>query len=694
MRILAVILCLYFGSIRGSSAKPNEVTTGPPKGTLVIVGGNDKDQLCFKKFVKLAGGKNARIIIITTASSSSEDFDYINHSQVKMARDALGLTQVTALHTHDRAKADTEKFVKSLQKADAVWFTGGRQWRLADAYGGTLTEMAFNKVLARGGVVGGSSAGATIQGTYLMRGDTNGSSILFGNHQHGFGFLRNAAIDQHVIPRFRHMDLIKVLTDTEGKMDKTHNRKALLGIGLDEGTGIVVRQNECEVIGKPTGVVLIYDPARWNSDTKIHPHYQPLWHGARYNLKLRKILNPGKPPLPKSTHRVEGFYKDIFMDGGVNLSSRRNLPAAESLGLSYELYAGRNPDKQRELIIGNKLDENGVLLYPDGQPRFRLIYVNGGGATAHGKSLELPGRKVFRQFFNNGGSYSGSCAGSFLSGRNTNKSSPRRLGYLHIFPYNTLTTGIKKTRVGHVIPHNSPLLKYRDFGGDYYVPEVYHNNGNWLSSDALKEMKHVEVLASYDLPKHKVHEGAAIWAYKKDKKAGRIINIGSHPEGTTSGERLELTEACFNYALDGIGSSPVKAHLKNGVIRNMDKRTSDNDPAHTRIGDLQYHHFDFVVRDKPANALIELKGEKGFNFCLYLKKDAPAFQSKADHASTEPGSAKTIKAKLTPGRWFVGVECTTTIKATLDGCRGFFNYSGNTAVLNGAAYQIKLSVDN
>ncbi len=694
MRIIAAILCLGFGTTGRAAAMPDESTTGPPKGTLVIVGGNGKDRLCFKEFVKLAGGKNARIVIVTTASSSSKDFDYVNHSQVKTARETLGLTLVTALHTHDRAKADTKKFVEPLHKADAVWFTGGRQWRLAEAYAGTRTEKTFNEVLARGGVIGGSSAGATIQGTYLMRGDTNGSSILFGNHQHGFGFLHNAAIDQHVIPRFRHLDLTKVLTDPEGKMDKTHNREALLGIGIDEGTGIVVRQNECKVIGKPTGVVLIYDPTRWKADTKPHAHYQPLWHGARYDLKQRKILKPGKPPLPKSAHREEGFYKDIFMDGGVNLSSRRNLPAAESLGLSYELYAGRNPDKQRELIIGNEQDENGVLLYPDGQPRFRLIYVNGGGATAHGKSLESPGRKVFRQFFNNGGSYSGSCAGSFLSGRNTNKSASRRLGYLHIFPYNTLTTGIKKTRVGHVIPHNSPLLKYRDFGGDYYVPEIYHNNGNWLSLDMLKKMKHVKVLASYDLPKNKVHEGAAIWAYKKDKEAGRIINIGSHPEGTTSGERLELTEACFRYAIEGVGRPTVKARLKNGVPRHMNKRTSEGNPVHTRIGDLQYHHFDFEISGEPTDALIELKGEKGFNFHLYLNKGAPAFRSNADHTAMKPGSTKSLKSKLTPGRWFVGVECATTVKATLDGCRGFFNYSGKTAILNGAAYQIKLTTGN
>ena len=669
-------------------------TTGPPKGTLVIVGGNDRDRLCFKEFVKLAGGKDARIVIVTTASSSSKNFDYVNHSQVKEAKESLGLTQVTALHTHDPIKADTEEFIEPLLKADAVWFTGGRQWRLVDAYTRTRTETAFKEVLARGGVIGGSSAGATIQGTFLMRGDTNGSNILIGNHQRGFGFLRNVAIDQHVIPRYRHFDLTKALTDSEGKMDKSHDRAALLGIGLDEGTGIVVRQDKCEVIGKPDGVVLIYDPTKWKSDTKPHDRYQPLWHGAQYNLRHRKIIKSGKPPLPKSTHRPEGFYKDIFMDGGVNLSSRRSLPAAESMGLSYELYAGRDPDKQRELFIGNALDENGVLLYPDGQPRFRLIYVNGGGATAHGKSLELAGRKIFRQFFENGGSYSGSCAGSFLSGRNTNEKSELRLGYLNIFPYNTLTTGIKKTRVGHAIPNNSPLLKYRDFGGDYHVGEVFHNNGNWLSLDALRSMENVEVLATYDHPKHKVHEGAAIWAYKKDKAAGRIINIGSHPEGITSGERLEMTEACFRYAIDGVGAPVLKGQLKNGVVRHMNKLASDKNPEHTRIGDLQYHHFSFDISNKPTNVEIELSGEKGFDLCLYLKKGAPAFRSNADHAKKTLGSAKILKAKLPPGKWFLSVECVTTVKAELDGSRGFFNYSGNTAVLNGAAYQIKLSSGN
>lgn len=88
---------------------------------------------------------------------------------------------------------------------------------------------------------------------------------------------------------------------------------------------------------------------------------------------------------------VDGFYKDIFMSGGANLTSRKTLHAAESLGLTYEYYAGKDPVQQNKLLIGTADDENGLLLYPDGQPRFRMLYVNGGAATKHGMSL-TPGK--------------------------------------------------------------------------------------------------------------------------------------------------------------------------------------------------------------------------------------------------------------------------------------------------------------
>src|SRR4029077_3909208 len=109
-----------------------------------------------------------------------------------------------------------------------------RQWNGVDSYAGTLAEKEFRNVLARGGVIGGSSAGTTIQGDYLVRGDTSGPNVMMTEepaHQHGFAFLRKSAIDQHINARLRWDDLIPVIKKNPD----------LLGIGLSEGTAIVVK---------------------------------------------------------------------------------------------------------------------------------------------------------------------------------------------------------------------------------------------------------------------------------------------------------------------------------------------------------------------------------------------------------------------------------------------------------------------
>lgn len=688
IRRLLFIVVLAVTALTGSTA---EETTGPSQGTLVIVGGGDTDHLVFNHFVELAGGVDAKLVVIPTASSSSLGYDYAAQKSAAHARDELMMPHVTVVHTHDRTEANQESFVKPIREADAVWFGGGRQWRIADAYLGTLVERELRAVLERGGVIGGSSAGASIQGSFLVRGDTSGSSVLIGDHQRGLGYLSNAAIDQHVIPRNRQSGLIEVLTDPDGKMDPTINRQDLLGIGIDEATGIVVRGSEFEVVGKEDGVVLLYDPRTWTSATTDREKFLTLWKGAKYDLKDRIVLDGGTPPHPKIARRTEGYYKDIFMDGGVKLSSKKRLPAAESLGLSYEYYAGKDSARQQGIFVGTDDDANGVLLYPDGQPRFRLVFVNGGGATSHGKSLGESGRQVLVGFFNRGGSYCGSCAGSFLSGRNTDARPDPRDGYLHIFPWNTLNTDLKKARVGHFIPRESPLLRYGDFGKDHYVADIYHNNGNWLAVDDLAGMQNVEALATYDTPDKKTHEGAAIWAWKNNETTGRIVNIGSHPEGITNGERLELTEACFQYAVDGAGSPEVKAMLRDGVIHHMDKGTADNDPLHTKIGDRQYHHFTIDVAPDASDVEIELTGDNDFHLNLYLHKETPAFRSNASYGSTLPGATKRIRAKLVPGRWFASVECATTVDAVVDETQSFFTYTGNTDVLNGVPYRISLT---
>ena len=288
--LFQAVLFLTVGLLSTFHATAADITTGPQTGTLVIVGGGDSDNAMFRHFVKIAGGKNAKLVIIPTAASSKSDYNYAEHRSARYAREALGMPNVTVVHSHDRTVAGTPAFVKPIQEADALWFTGGRQWRIADAYLETLAETEIRNVLKRGGVIGGSSAGASIQGSFLVRGDTKSSRILIGDHQRGFGFITNSAIDQHVIPRKRQGGLIEVLTDPNDKMNDGINRPALLGIGIDEGTAIVVRQNKFEVIGKKNGVVLIYNPTLWTSSTSDADKYSTLSPGAKYDLEKRIVL--------------------------------------------------------------------------------------------------------------------------------------------------------------------------------------------------------------------------------------------------------------------------------------------------------------------------------------------------------------------------------------------------------------------
>ena len=102
-------------------------------------------------------------------------------------------------------------------------------------------------------------------------------------------------------------------------------------------------------------------------------------------------------PLTLSAQtNTKGYYKDVFVDGGLSLSSRADLPSARALGLSTEAFLSAKKSKDNTIIDtllqencfgGSAIDENGVLLYPDGEPRFRMVYLHGGGATRHGRSL-------------------------------------------------------------------------------------------------------------------------------------------------------------------------------------------------------------------------------------------------------------------------------------------------------------------
>ena len=238
-----------------------ETAVGPRSGTLVIDGGG-QNPAAVRAFVTLAGGPDAEIVLIPTATESEPDTDDLERRSEAFER-AFGVSHVTVLHTRDRAEADTEAFVAPLKTARGVWFGGGRQWRLVDSYMGTRTQREIEGVLARGGVVGGSSAGATIQGSYLVRGAREGNHIMMAKgYEEGFGYLRGVAIDQHLLARGRQDDLVEVIEAKPG----------LLGIGLDEPTAIVVKGDRFLVVGR--SVVGIYD----GKDHDGKPYYF-LLHG-------------------------------------------------------------------------------------------------------------------------------------------------------------------------------------------------------------------------------------------------------------------------------------------------------------------------------------------------------------------------------------------------------------------------------
>ena len=255
-------------------------TRGPSNGSLVIVGGAMRDPGIMERFLDLAGGKDAPIVVIPTAGG---DDDYDQFYQGLNAWRDQGATNLTVLHTKDRSKADSDEFVRPIREASGVWFPGGRQWHLADSYLDTQTERELRNLLDRGGVIGGSSAGATIQGSYLVRGDTRTNEIMMGDHVEGFGFLSNSAIDQHLLRRNRQFDLVEVI--------EAHPE--LLGIGIDENTAIVVTANEFEVIGD--SYVAIFDNERMIGE---HGFFFFLSAGDRFDLVTREARRPSRTFQP------------------------------------------------------------------------------------------------------------------------------------------------------------------------------------------------------------------------------------------------------------------------------------------------------------------------------------------------------------------------------------------------------------
>ena len=260
------------------------------KGKLVIVGGEQTSEIV-KKYVELAGGSQAKIIVIPNAGSEPVKWSKV---QVKEFEEFGAKADFLLFN---RETADEEVNLKKMDWANAVFFLGGDQVDLArDMLGTKLLDKVFD-IYNNGGVVGGSSAGAAIMSEVMITGNeliNKDSTVSFvtiqrGNVEvkRGFGFLKNAIVDQHFLKRKRHNRTIASLIEHPN----------LFGIAIDESTGIIVYPDETfEVIG--SNQVLVYDPTNGKdiredkkgnlgiSEMKLHV----LISGDKFDMNTKEVI--------------------------------------------------------------------------------------------------------------------------------------------------------------------------------------------------------------------------------------------------------------------------------------------------------------------------------------------------------------------------------------------------------------------
>ncbi len=240
MRWILSLACLSMLSLAPVSAQLPAPTKLPEPlaGSLVIVGGGTIPPSVVEAFHKLAGGAKAKLVVIPTASASADKDETKATMELWQKR---GFSTVAVLHTRSRDKANDAKFAHPLADATAVWLGGGDQTKLTEAYAGTLVEKELHALLQRGGVIGGTSAGAAVMSKLMIAGGDAKAPRL----GEGFGFLPSAVVDQHFLKRNRADRLLETL----------HQQPGWFGVGIDEQTALVVQGRTLSVVGNSYVVV-------------------------------------------------------------------------------------------------------------------------------------------------------------------------------------------------------------------------------------------------------------------------------------------------------------------------------------------------------------------------------------------------------------------------------------------------------
>jgi cyanophycinase len=218
---------------------------------MAIGGAEDKlgRRAVLQRFVSLAGGRDARIAVVPTASSLGLEVVEVYDALFRK----LGAADVVAARPHSREEAEDPRIVELLDDVTGVFMTGGNQLKLSGIVNGTAFGEAVRAAHGRGAVVGGTSAGASILSSHMVAFGPGGSMPKQRMTQlaAGLGLVRDVVIDQHFEQRNRYGRLLMLVAQSPG----------LLGIGVDEDTGAVVTEEDdglvLRVVGR--GAVTVVD---------------------------------------------------------------------------------------------------------------------------------------------------------------------------------------------------------------------------------------------------------------------------------------------------------------------------------------------------------------------------------------------------------------------------------------------------
>lgn len=284
----------------------------PTPGELFVIGGAEdklRRRTVLAAFVERAGGSDARIAVVPTASSLGPEVVEVYDAVFRR----LGAAEVVGVRPETREQASSPELLARLDEATGIFLTGGNQLKLSAVIAGTPFGEAIRAAHARGVVVGGTSAGASIQSSHMVAFGSGGTTPKQRMTQvaAGLGLLDGCVVDQHFEQRNRYGRLLMIVTQSP----------QLLGIGVDEDTAAVVRPHDglLDVIGR--GAVTVLDGTHMVGNAHVAQRNQPLLAsgvvlhvlpaGSRFDLRARRLVETATELAPEVAEELAEAHRDM-----------------------------------------------------------------------------------------------------------------------------------------------------------------------------------------------------------------------------------------------------------------------------------------------------------------------------------------------------------------------------------------------